>query len=403
MVNKIWLSIFGPIGDWVTDTPTWVNTFLHWLILEAKARWEEIHWMLKDFDKDNKVFLNYYPEEREEAYDYIKKSETWFPELTHLYLEWRFPIPGRNTIDAKWSSNYMNDLERQWEILEHYLKNTDCKISIQDVDHKMTEEEELKLIELANWDKSRIKLFETALKPKAWRHLDRLWANVPFDIERLKEHWLPRVKAPYKTWQTNNDILDPSKILSYIGNNYEREEVIKRVLNPLTWVEITPEHPLWDVLDWREILSFVDFYWNWTKYPEKIKALREDWTFTNMNYHNRVTKEAMDYIYSNSLAVPLFAKQSYLDNWFMTPRYLEVINAGWIVIWMWDFYWIEKFVQPEMIIRYNEDKTDNNLEELIEKLASMSYEERKETYLRQFDFLDQFDHRKYYDRVILQI
>jgi len=44
----------------------------------------------------------------------------------------------------------MNDLDRQWEILEHYLKNTDCKVSIQDVDHKMTEEEELKLIEFSN-------------------------------------------------------------------------------------------------------------------------------------------------------------------------------------------------------------------------------------------------------------
>jgi len=32
--------------------------------------------MLKDFDKDREVFLNYYPKERKEAYDYIKKSET---------------------------------------------------------------------------------------------------------------------------------------------------------------------------------------------------------------------------------------------------------------------------------------------------------------------------------------
>ena len=359
--------------------------------------------MLKDFDKCREVFLNYYPKERKEAYDYIKKSETWFPELTHLYIEWRFPIPGRNCPTETSDEYEMNDLDRQWEILEHYLKNTDCKVSIQDVDHKMTEEEELKLIEFSNWDKNRVKIFETALKPKAWRHLNRYCANVPFNIERLKEHWEKRVKATYRTSRTNNEIIDPCKILSYIGNNYERDEVIGRVLWPLTWVVISKDHPLWDILDWREILSFVDFYWNWTKYPEKIKALRENWTFANINYHNRVTKEAMDYIYANSLAAPLFAKQSYLDNWFMTPRFLEIINAGWIVLWLWDFYWIEEFVQPEMIIRYNEDKTDNNLEEIIHKLASMTFEERKKVYLKQFDYLHHFDHKNYYDKAILQI
>lgn len=401
MTKRIWMSYWWPLWDWMVDTPTWINCYLHFLILRAKELWHEIYALQKDLDLPNKVFLNYYPDERSEAYDYIKKSPVDLPELDHVYIEWRFTIPGRNTIEDKWKEWYHNDLERQWEIIEHYIKNTEATLYIIDYDYKMTDEDEKRIhdLEVEKYWKHWVKvvLAEPALKRKKFIY-EREFYPMIFDLEKMKENWLKRLKKPFEWNWVNWDALDPNFLMNYIWNNYERNDVIERVLEPIKNVVVDENNPLYKAVWNKRYLELFNFYWNWTKYPDTLSSIKlnENSPMKYCNYHNRVTKEMTNYLYSNCLFTIQFAKQNYMDHWFITHRIVEVANAGWIAIWLWDFYWIENFIQKELIIT-----EDNSLESIINMLLNQTYEERKETFLKQIELFDQFDHRKAYDLVMM--
>src|SRR5690606_19517767 len=72
---------------------------------------------------------------------WTKDSDRKFPELDLVLIEWRFPIPGRNTPDMKGKPGYQRDLERQREVIDHYGARG-VPIVIWDLDHKLTEDEE---------------------------------------------------------------------------------------------------------------------------------------------------------------------------------------------------------------------------------------------------------------------
>lgn len=384
------------------DTPTWINCYMHFLILRAKELWDEVYALQKDLDESNKVFLNYFPEERKEAYDYIKKCPVDLPDLDHIYIEWRFEIPWRNTENDKWKEWYHNDLERQWQIIEHYIKNTESTLFILDDDYKMTEEDEKRIanLEIEKYWKIwvKVKLCETALLRRKFIY-NREYCPMTFDLEEMKKNWLQRLKSVFDWDSVNSNSLDPNYMMNYIWNNYERSDVIEDVIKEIKDKRVEKWSKLYKAIWNKKYLELFNFYWNWTKYPDVLAKIKLDdnLAMSNCNYHNRVTKEMTNYLYSNCLFTIQFAKKEYMNHWFITHRILEVVNAGWIALWLWDFYWIENFIQKELIIT-----KENTLSMIIDRLMNMTYEERKELFLKQIDLFKDFDVKKSYDIIMMK-
>jgi len=391
---NLWISAYWPLWDWVIDSPSWLNTYIHWVILEAKKRWDKVFWLQDNLDWENPIFNWFYDELRKESFDYITfvdidKEE--MPKLDSLYLEWRWPIPWRNDLETykrklNWEKvNFNNDLIKQQKILDKYLKEPDVKVFIYDMDYKLTKEDEIKIANerakyTKNWELFKnLRVLDLSLHPTNV-FIPRISAPTPFDIDKLKEHWLKNLRYNYlKDW-TNPDHLDNNVVLSYIWNNYERNDVIEK------YIEITANNFKWKV----------HFYWNWEKYPKVLEDLKQKYKFfQNICFHPRITKQWFDHVYSLSLACPLFLKKVYMDWWVITQRILEAINWWTIVIWLRDTKYIEEVVQEEMIA-----DDANSLYSIVLKLLSQNREERKETYLKQFEYLKPFNTKTFYEKLI---
>lgn len=385
MNKRLWISAWWPLWDWVIDSPSWLNTYMHFIILEWKKRWDEIFWLQKDIEKNNFVVKSFYEEERKEARNYLKYSDNEFPELDSIYIEWRFPIPWRNTEDAKWSEWYQTDLERQTEIIEHYIKDKNCKINILDQDYKMTIEDEQKLFDLVqkyrDWNVENFRILDNWTNPKTLI-FERQHIWIPFDYEKIKSNWLSNLRTCYNENWVNWSHIDSSVVLTYIWNNYERNRVINSYLEEIKKDE--------------DLKNKIHFYWNWQKYWKwKLDQLFKD--FSNMdiiNFHPRITKEMINWLYSLSLAVPLFLKDDYMEHWFLTQRFLETLNWWSIAIWIWETKWIERKIQKDLIVN-----SSLELKELLKKLMKQTWEERKEMFLKQFDLLNQNETELFYNKL----
>ena len=140
----------------------------------------------------------------------------------------------------------------------------------------------------------------------------------------------------------------------------------------------------------------VHFYWNWEKYPKVLTEIKQKHEcFQDICFHPRKTKQWFDHVYSLSLACPLFLKKDYMDWWVMTQRILEAISWWTIVIWLKDSKFIEEIVQEEMIA-----DCSSSLYLIVLKLQSQNREERTKTYLKQFDYLEAFNIKSFYNKLV---
>lgn len=219
-----------------------------------------------------------------------------FPELDVLLVEWRFPIPGRNTPDAKSSPWYQPDLERQTELLSHYKTHSPkTKIILWDLDHK------LEAWDVVSWLPDAV--FETSVKPKK----DPIGSiepglNVKFELNRI------RVEPPFVI----DDLLQhPTKEptghhMAYVGSRYERDDVIDEWIKPYA-----AKHP-----------GRVAFHGKWE--PKDELSVR----WPGIVFHDRIGVTGFYDAYSAAGCVPLLAKRSYMETGFITPRPWEATLFG---------------------------------------------------------------------------
>lgn len=222
---------------------------------------------------------------------WAKLSDKKFPELDLVLVEWRWPIPGRNTPDDRGKPGYQSDLDRQMEVLRHYSE-LGVPIVIWDLDHKITEFDEECLTLLPG----RVSIIETAVNPRSTKWFERTRVEPPAVVDHLLQHkMVDRM---------------PTHHLGYIGSRYERDETIDEWIRP-----ITPANT-----------HRAKFWGKW----EPAEECKERWP--GITFAGRIGVKGFYDAYSKVAAVPLLAKDSYYRTGFITPRPWEAILFGTIPV-----------------------------------------------------------------------
>lgn len=231
---------------------------------------------------------------------WARLSDKKLPELDLVLVEWRWPIPGRNTPDDRGTIGFQPDLDRQVEVLQHY-SDLGVPIVVWDLDHKLTLDDE-ELLE------DRVRVIETAVAPR----------NIL--IPRT------RVEPPCVTKQLLWNKLDtriPTHHIGYIGSRYERDETIDEWIKP-----ITPYGT-----------HRAKFWGKW----EPADDVRARWP--GITFAGRIGVKGFYDAYSRVAVVPLLAKQSYYETGFITPRPWEAILFGTIPIGLNGHLGIEQYTE----------------------------------------------------------
>ena len=251
------------------------------------------------------AFLAYSQNYRSKSYERMaargwnKRSDKTFPDLDLVLVEWRWPIPGRNTLDDRNKPGYSRDLERQGDVLRRYGERG-TPIIVWDLDHKLTQ------TDLDMWGDAGISLrvIETSVVPRN----GSTRVHPPTIVSELLQHPIDRRM--------------PSHHLGYIGSRYERDDVIDEWIAP-----IAPPHT-----------HRVKFWGKW----EPRDELEARWP--GVRFSGRIGVGGFREAYSRVAAVPLLAKRSYLECGFVTPRIAEAVIFGSIPVGLRSHKGIEEYV-----------------------------------------------------------
>ncbi len=229
---------------------------------------------------------------------WTKLSDTTFPELDMVLIEWRWPIPGRNTPDDRGKVGYQTDLDRQREVILHY-SDLGVPIVVWDLDHKLTEEDR------DAWSDAGVgfHVIETSVNPGK----GRIRVEPPTIVSDLTQHPIDRRLSTHH--------------LGYIGSRYERDETIDYWIKPITPVNT----------------HRAKFWGKW----EPADEVRERWP--GITFAGRIGVKDFRAAYSRVSAVPLMAKQSYYETGFITPRVWEAILFGTIPVGLAGHLGIEQY------------------------------------------------------------
>lgn len=192
-------SFWGFLGPGITDTPDGGRSHRRPLVDAIAARGHRLVFLQADRD-------------RLEAGDDLGDRYTFdagLPELDVLFLEWRWPIPGRNTTPCG-TPCHTCDLHRQEELLDHYTLRRAAPTIIWDKD--------LRLPAGDQWRRRpNVAVCEAALipSPGAVRLLFPL-DDVSLDAAD------PQDLAAYRRPLT----------LAYVGNQYDRDDAFDAYFAP---------------------------------------------------------------------------------------------------------------------------------------------------------------------------
>lgn len=130
---KIGYSFWGFLGPGVTDTPDGGRSHRRVLIDGLRSRGHDLVFLQPDWDYT-------------EAGLDLSETYTWdvgLPDIDVLFLEWRWPIPGRNTT---WCGavGHTCDLHRQQELLDHYTRARGTLTILWDKDRQLPAEDPLR-------------------------------------------------------------------------------------------------------------------------------------------------------------------------------------------------------------------------------------------------------------------
>lgn len=301
-------SCWGFLGRGVVDTPDGGRSHRLTLLQHLIEGGAEIVMLQKNRDLE---------EAGEDFSGEGIRFERTLPPLDALFLEYRWPIHGRNTGNSDSSPKYTPDLQRQQELLAHYGGRR-IPILIWDKDQKLPD---------AGLTGDNFLLFEPALQPRPGRR--RLL--FPLDPVRTAAAF-----ASIDKYTQRERAID----LMYIGNQYERDESFAEYIDKPAGCLTTK----------------VPIYGNWTKYDEKYSENCR--FFPNVCFHPRIHYSRIHDIYSQALTTVLIAPQRYYSSGQYTQRLFESLWGGCIPLTPDCYHGVSDLIIPEFVVQSGDHVVD---------------------------------------------
>lgn len=216
-----------------------------------------------------------------ESLIWVEDLKEW-PELDLLFLEWRFPVNGRNTEFDEGKPGWQPDLLTQSAMLSHYCGKVPTVVW--DLDYKYE-------LEFDGWGVSFV--LESGFSRGEKHHVDP-----PFDFSHIHER----------------PVLISNGSIVYVGNRYERDWAFDKYLAK------------------AGDNAVVNVYGNWL---EGDRDSERRWP--KINFYGRISFGQFRDAYAWAAVTPLLAKEKYAQNGFQVYRLLEAVMFGCIPVQMAEF------------------------------------------------------------------
>ncbi|MGH3929552.1 MAG: glycosyltransferase family protein [Pseudonocardiaceae bacterium] len=264
---KIGYSFWGFLGPGVTDTPDGGRSHRRVLIDGLRSRGHDPVFLQPDRDLTEAGL------DLSEIYSW----DVGLPEIDVLFLEWRWPIPGRNT---SWcgAAGHTCDMHRQQELLDHYTRALGTLTILWDKDRQLPADDPLRAT-------GNVVVCEAAAHP------------TPGAVSLL----FPVADAALAAADPTVLAATPRHIpLAYVGNQYDRDAAFDMFFAPAA-----ASH--------RHVVAG-----KWTR--------TDAWP--HVSFIGRVPFTEVAEIYSRSLATVLLLPGRYARSGQMTQRLVEAVLAG---------------------------------------------------------------------------
>lgn len=264
---KIGYSFWGFLGTGVTDTPDGGRSHRRVLIDGLRSRGHDI------------VFLQPDRDYIEAGLD-LSETYTWdvgLPEIDVLFLEWRWPIPGRNTTWCG-AAGHTCDLHRQQQLFDHYTHQLGTRTIVWDKDRQLPVNDPLR-------HTRNVDVCEAALHP------------TPGAVSLL----FPVADDAVDAAEPAALAARPRELpLAYVGNQYDRDAAFEEFFAPAAAVH-------------RHVVAG-----KWTRTS----------AWPHVSFIGRVPFTEVAGIYGRTLATVLLLPERYAATGQMTQRLVEAVLAG---------------------------------------------------------------------------
>jgi hypothetical protein len=279
-------SFWGFLGTGITDTPDGGRSHRRVLIDGLRERGHDLVFLQANRDRD-------------EAGLDLSDTYHWddgLPKLDALFLEWRWPIPGRNTTDCA-TPGHTCDLHRQQQLLDHYTTAA-VPTLLWDKDRQLAADDPLRHV-------PHVVVCEPALHPTA--------GAVPL--------LFPVADRALDCADLLALITEPRDLpLVYVGNQYDRDDAFDRYFAPAT-----AEHP-----------HLVAGKWTRTQ------------RWPGVNFHGRVPFTAVEILHRRAVCTMLLLPDRYARVGHMTQRLFEAVLAGCLPLTPGNIRDAAVFTPPEL-------------------------------------------------------
>lgn len=192
---RIGYSFWGFLGEGIVDTPDGGRGHRRNWLRELSRRGHALTLLQK-----NRDLLEASDNSPEQEFEW---ASTDLPQIDLLFLEWRWPIAGRNIGTDCGDPKHTCDLHRQQALLDHYTYNLRTPTLIWDKDLRIEPNAEIR-------DLYNVRVAETAWFPRA----DAIRLQIPVCPDALDD-----ARTEFSTGSPNERSLS----LVYVGNQYERD------------------------------------------------------------------------------------------------------------------------------------------------------------------------------------
>ncbi|MFE3281137.1 hypothetical protein [Nocardia sp. NPDC059239] len=280
-------SFWGFLGAGVTDTPDGGRSHRRILIDGLRARGHDVVFLQRDRDRldANLDLTGHY------------RWDNGYPPIDALMLEWRWPIPGRNTTNCA-APGHTCDLHRQQRLLDHYTRTRRVPTIVWDKDRQLPADDPLR-------SSAAVTVCEAALHPTPGA------ASLLFPVaDDVLDAADPAALAAQPRWLP----------LAYVGNQYDRDDVFDQYFAPAA-------------RKWPHIIA--------GKWPDTSR-------WPELTFVGRVPFHHVSEIYSTATATVLLLPDRYAAVGQMTQRLPEAVLQGCLPLTPGTIRNAELFTPPQL-------------------------------------------------------